>query len=32
VRVSRNAWKDGHRAQLRELSKTLNAELAEMLV
>jgi hypothetical protein len=28
--VSRNAWQGGHRAQLRELSKTLNAELAEM--
>ena len=30
ARVSRNAWQGGHRAQLRELSKTLNAELAEM--
>lgn len=29
-RVSRNAWKGGHRAELRELSKELNAELAEM--
>jgi hypothetical protein len=28
--VSRNAWRGGHRAQLRELSKALNAELAEM--
>ena len=28
--VSRNAWKGGHRAQLRALSKALNAELAEM--
>ena len=30
ARVSRNAWQGGHRAQLRELSKELNAELAEM--
>ena len=30
ARVSRNAWQGGHRAQLRELTKTLNAELAEM--
>ena len=29
-RVSRNAWKGAHRAQLRDLSKMLNAELAEM--
>jgi hypothetical protein len=28
--VSRNAWQGGHLAQLRELSKELNAELAEM--
>ncbi len=28
--ASRNAWQGGHRAQLRELTKTLNAELAEM--
>lgn len=28
--VSRNAWKGGHRAQLRALSKELNAELAAM--
>ena len=28
--VSRNAWTGGNRAQLRELSKELNAELAEM--
>lgn len=26
-RVSRNAWKGGHRARLRELSKLVNAEL-----
>jgi len=26
-RVSRNAWKGGHRAQLRELSKMVNAEI-----
>ena len=25
--VSRNAWKGGHRAQLRELSKMVNAEI-----
>lgn len=25
-RVSRNAWTGGHRAQLRELSKMVNAE------
>ncbi len=25
--VSRNAWQGGHRAQLRELSKLVNAEL-----
>ena len=25
-RVSRNAWTGGHRAQLRELSKLVNAE------
>ena len=30
ARVSRNAWKGGHRAQLRALSKELNAELAAM--
>ena len=30
ARVSRNAWQGGHRHQLRELSKALNAELAEM--
>ena len=29
-RVSRNAWKGGHRAELRELTKALNTELAEM--
>lgn len=29
-RVSRNAWKGGHRQKLRELSKELNSELAEM--
>ena len=28
--ASRNAWQGGHRAQLRELTKALNAELAEM--
>ncbi len=28
--VSRNAWKGGHRAELRELTKALNTELAEM--
>ena len=27
VRVSRNAWQGGHRAQLRELSKLVNAEV-----
>ena len=27
ARVSRNAWKGGHRAQLRELSKMVNAEI-----
>ena len=27
---SRNAWQGGHRAQLRELTKALNTELAEM--
>ena len=27
---SRNAWQGGHRAQLRELTQALNAELAEM--
>jgi hypothetical protein len=26
-RVSRNAWTGGHRAQLRELSKLVNAEI-----
>lgn len=26
-RVSRNAWTGGHRAQLRELSKLVNAEV-----
>ena len=26
-RVSRNAWTGGHRAQLRELSKMVNAEV-----
>jgi hypothetical protein len=26
-RVSRNAWKGGHRAQLRELTKMINAEV-----
>ena len=26
-RVSRNAWKGGHRAQLRELTKMVNAEV-----
>ena len=26
-RVSRNAWKGGHRAQLRELSKLVNAQV-----
>jgi len=26
-RVSKNAWTGGHRAQLRELSKLVNAEL-----
>lgn len=30
ARVSRNAWQGGNRAQLRALSKALNAELAEM--
>ena len=30
ARVSRNAWQGGRRAQLRELSKMLNAELAAM--
>lgn len=30
ARVSRNAWQGGHRAQLRALSKELNAELAAM--
>ena len=30
ARVSRNAWKGGHQAQLRALSKELNAELAAM--
>ena len=28
--VSRNAWQGGHRAQLRELSNELKAELAAM--
>ena len=28
--ISRNPWKGGRRQQLRELSKSLNAELAEM--
>ena len=28
--ASRNAWQGGHRAQLRELSKELKAELAAM--
>jgi hypothetical protein len=28
--ASRNAWQGGHRAQLRELTQALNAELAEM--
>ena len=28
--ASRNAWQGGHCAQLRELTKTRNAELAEM--
>lgn len=28
--VAQNAWKGGHREQLRELSKALNAELAQM--
>ena len=27
VTVSRNAWTGGHRAQLRELSKLVNAEI-----
>ena len=27
ARVSRNAWKGGHRAQLRELTKMINAEV-----
>lgn len=26
-RVSRNAWKGGHRAELRELAKMVNAEI-----
>ena len=26
-RVSRNAWQGGHRAQLRELSRMVNAEI-----
>ena len=26
-RVSRNAWTGGHRAQLREMSKLVNAEI-----
>ena len=30
VAASRNAWQGGHCAQLRELTKTLNAELADM--
>ena len=30
ARVSRNAWQGGHRAQLRELSNELKAELAAM--
>ena len=28
-RVSRNAWTGGHRQQLRELSKIVNAEVRE---
>ena len=28
-RVSRNAWTGGHRAQLRELSKLVNAEIRQ---
>ena len=27
VRVATNAWRGGHRAQLRELSKLVNAEV-----
>ena len=29
-RVSRNAWRGGHRTKLGELTKALNAELAAM--
>jgi len=30
AKASRNAWQGGHRAQLRELTRALNVELAEM--
>ena len=30
ARVSLNAWKGGHRAQMRELTKELKTELAAM--